>query len=42
LLLHAESAAAWRAGAPGSQVRATWHRDERLFMLRRRPFLLYK
>ena len=42
LLLHAESAAAWRAGDPGSQVRAAWHRDERLFMLRRRPFLLYK
>ena len=42
LLLHAESAAAWRAGAPGSQVRAAWYSDERRFMLRRRPFLLYK
>jgi uncharacterized protein YbbC (DUF1343 family) len=42
LLLHAESAAAWRAGDPGSQVRAAWYSDERRFMLRRRPFLLYK
>ena len=41
LLLHAESAAAWRAGDPGSQVRAAWYSDERRFMLRRRPFLLY-
>jgi len=42
LLLHAASAAALKAGRPGLEVRARWHQDERDFILRRRPFLLYK
>jgi uncharacterized protein YbbC (DUF1343 family) len=42
LLLHAPTTAALKAGAPWPEVRALWRKDERDFILRRRPFLLYK
>ncbi len=42
LLLHAPTLAALKAGKPWPEVRALWRKDERDFILRRRPFLLYK
>jgi uncharacterized protein YbbC (DUF1343 family)/CubicO group peptidase (beta-lactamase class C family) len=42
LLLHQASTAALKAGTPWPEVRALWRRDERAFILRRRPYLLYK
>ena len=42
LLLHQPTAAALKAGAGWREVRALWRRDERAFVLRRRPYLLYK
>jgi uncharacterized protein YbbC (DUF1343 family)/CubicO group peptidase (beta-lactamase class C family) len=42
LLLHKASSAALKAGTPWPEVRALWRRDERAFILRRRPYLLYK
>jgi uncharacterized protein YbbC (DUF1343 family)/CubicO group peptidase (beta-lactamase class C family) len=42
LLLHKASVDAVVAGAPWPEIRALWRKDERAFILRRRPHLLYK
>lgn len=42
LLLHRSSVEAMKAGRPWPEIRALWRKDERAFILRRRPFLLYK
>ena len=42
LLLHEATATALKKGTPWPEVRALWRRDERTFILRRRPYLLYE
>lgn len=41
LLLHQPTADALMAGRPWQEVRNLWRKDERDFILRRRPFLIY-